>query len=98
MTDEDIVDITSVLSEYEAIDTSLYDDFGFTTIGEEEYNQAIQDAATESATAAETETVEEYKQKLLEVEKLILPFLIKLLNAKETYIKWPHDVRGPTIK
>ena len=34
----------------------------------------------------------------MELEKLILPFLIKLMNAKEVYIKWPHEVREPVIK
>ena len=96
MSDEN--DLDAVLSEYEAIDMSLYDDFGFTTVGEEEYQQAIVEASSEAASQAESETVAEYKAKLLEVEKLILPFLIKLLNAKETYIKWPHESRGPTIK
>ena len=42
------------------------DDFGFTAIDEEEYNAVI---------AEKEETVDEYKTRLKEVEKIILPFL-----------------------
>ena len=64
------------------------DDFGFSAVSEEEYNKVV----------AETEqTVEVYKQKLLEVEKLIVPFLVKLLKtADKEYIYWPN--RKPMIE
>ena len=63
-------------------------DFGFTAIDEEEYNAVI---------AEKEETVDEYKTRLKEVEKIILPFLTKLLKtADQPIIKWPN--RGPQIE
>ena len=56
-------DLTKVLAEYDG------DDFGFTATDEEEYNSVI---------AEKDDTVQEYKERLHEVEKLILPFLTKL--------------------
>ena len=64
------------------------DDFGFTAIDEEEYNAVI---------AEKEETVDEYKTRLKEVEKIILPFLTKLLKtADQPIIKWPN--RGPLLE
>ena len=64
------------------------DDFGFTAIDEEEYNAVI---------AEKEETVDEYKTRLNEVEKIILPFLTKLLKtADQPIIKWPN--RGPLLE
>ena len=63
-------------------------DFGFTAIDEEEYNAVI---------AEKEETVDEYKTRLKEVEKIILPFLTKLLKtADQTIIKWPN--RAPQLE
>ena len=64
------------------------DDFGFTAIDEDEYNAVI---------AEKEETVDEYKTRLHEVEKIILPFLTKLLKtADQPIIKWPN--RGPLLE
>ena len=64
------------------------DDFGFTAIDEEEYNAVI---------AEKDDTVQEYKERLHEVEKLILPFLTKLLKtADQPIIKWPN--RKPILE
>lgn len=64
------------------------DDFGFSTVDEEEYEAVI---------AEKDETVEEYKQRLQQVEKIILPFLNKLLKtADQAVIKWPN--RKPVIE
>jgi hypothetical protein len=64
------------------------DDFGFTAIDEEEYNAVI---------AEKEETVDEYKTRLKEVEKIILPVLTKLLKtADQPIIKWPN--RGPLLE
>lgn len=64
------------------------DDFGFTAIDEEEYNAVI---------AEKEETVDEYKTRLKEVEKIILPFLTKLLKtADQPIIKWPN--RAPLLE
>ena len=69
-------DINKIIAEYSD------DDFGFSTVSEEEYNSVI---------AEKDETVEEYKQRLEQVEKLILPFLTKLLKtADQPIIKWPN--------
>jgi len=70
-------DINKILDEY---DDSH--DFGFTAVDEEEYTDVI---------AEKEETVEEYKARLQQVEKLILPFLMKLLKtADQPIIKWPN--------
>ena len=69
-------DLTEIMKEYGE------DDFGFTATDEEEYTSVI---------AEKEETVEEYKQRLHEVEKLVLPFLTKLLKtADQPIIKWPN--------
>jgi len=89
-----LVDIAQILSEY----ATAENDFGFSEVSEQTFEE---EKTTEVSTAVlETEQAirEEYKTKLQQVEKLILPFLIKLMNAKEVYIKWPHEVREPVIK
>ncbi len=74
--------ITEIMAEYGD------DDFGFTAIDEDEYNAVI---------AEKEETVDEYKTRLKEVEKIILPFLTKLLKtADQPIIKWPN--RGPLLE
>lgn len=76
-------DINKVVQEYDD-----ENDFGFTAMDEEEYTDVI---------AEKEETVEEYKQRLKQVEKLILPFLTKLLKtADQPIIKWPN--RKDTIE
>ena len=63
-------------------------DFGFTTVDEAEYEAVI---------AEKDETVEEYKQRLEQVEKIIMPFLTNLYKtAKQPYIHWPD--RGPLLE
>ena len=80
----DSVDIKSIMGEY--IDAE--DDFGFSAVSEEEYNKAVNESE---------QTVEAYKDKLAEVEKLIVPFLVKLLKtADKEYIYWPN--RKPAIE
>lgn len=69
-------DLSEILAEYGE------DDFGFTAESEDDYNSII---------AEKDETVEEYKQRLEQVEKMILPFLTKLLKtADQPIIKWPN--------
>lgn len=75
-------DINAIMKEYGD------DDFGFTATDEEEYNAVI---------AEKDETVEEYKARLAQVEKLIIPFLSKLLKtADQAIIRWPN--RKPIIE
>jgi len=69
-------DLSKIMDEF------ADDDFGFTAIDEEEYTDVI---------AEKEETAEEYKERLQQVEKLILPFLTKLLKtADQPIIKWPN--------
>jgi hypothetical protein len=68
-------DLTKILAEYGE------DDFGFSAVSEAEYNRVISETA---------DTAEEYKERLAEVEKLVLPFFTKLLKtADKEYIYWP---------
>jgi hypothetical protein len=75
-------DINKIMAEYGD------DDFGFTTVDEAEYEAVI---------AEKDETVEEYKTRLVQVEKIIMPFLTNLLKSQaQPYIHWPN--RGPIIE
>ncbi len=76
-------DIQKILAEFDDSD-----DFGFSAVSEDDYNKVINDTA---------ETAEAYKTKLAEVEKMIIPFLTKLLKtADKEYIYWPN--RKPVIE
>jgi hypothetical protein len=67
------------------------DDFGFSAISAEEYNAKISKAA-ETAAAP----IEEYKNRLQDLESLIIPFLKKLRDTGDKeYIFWPN--RGPAL-
>ena len=75
-------DINKILSEYSD------NDFGFSAVDEVEYQAVI---------AEKDETVEEYKERLQQVEKIIMPFLTNLYKtADQPYIHWPN--RGPIIE
>lgn len=75
-------DINAILKEYGE------DDFGFTAVDEAEYEAVI---------AEKDETVEEYKARLTQVEKIIMPFLTNLYKSKsQPYIHWPN--RGPVLE
>ena len=75
-------DINKIMQEYGD------DDFGFTAVDEVEYEAVI---------AEKDGTVQEYKDRLKEVEKIIMPFLTNLYKtASQPYIHWPN--RGPIIE
>jgi hypothetical protein len=75
-------DINKIMNEYNDFD------FGFTAVDEAEYEAVI---------AEKDETVEEFKMKLSQVEKIIMPFLSNLYKTKEQpYIHWPN--RGPILE
>ena len=77
-------DFDKIMKEYQ----SQENDFGFSAVSEEEYNAVVNKTA---------ETAEDYKQRLLEVEKLIIPFLKKLHSTGDKeYIHWPN--RKPLIE
>ena len=70
--------IQNILKQYDTTD----DDFGFSAVSEAEYNSVISKSA---------ETADDYKARLEEVEKLIIPFLQKLYKtADKEYIYWPN--------
>jgi hypothetical protein len=74
----------NILKQYENLD----DDFGFSAVSEEEYNAVINETAS---------TADDYKQRLEQVEKLIIPFLQKLYaTSDKEYIYWPN--RKPVIE
>ena len=76
--------VNDILKEYD----ELEDDFGFSAVSEEEYNSVINKTA---------ETADDYKTRLQEVEKMIIPFLQKLYKtADKEYIYWPN--RKPVIE
>lgn len=85
----DSFDLNKILAEYSTnLDKLDIDDFGFSAISEDEYNSEIN---------ASEQTVDAYKKKLVELEKLMVPFLMKLLKtADKEYIYWPN--RKPTIE
>jgi hypothetical protein len=71
------------------------DDFGFSAVSEEEYNSVINKATSELSKVAST--VDDYKERLLELEKMIVPFLTKLHSTGDKeYIYWPN--RKPAIE
>lgn len=62
------------------------DDFGFSAISAAEYEARITKAAQSAAAP-----IEEYKQKLMDLENMILPFLQKLRDTGDKeYIYWPN--------
>lgn len=77
-------------------------DFGFTAVDEEEVvDPIITDVKNTSQTQLESQlqqVIDEHANKLLEVEKLIIPLLMNLLKDADTkeYIKWPN--RRPMIE
>ena len=75
-------DLTKIMEEYGD------EDFGFSAQEDEDFTAVI---------AQKDETVEEYKKRMKELEKLIIPFLTRLLKtADQPVIKWPN--RGPMIE
>ena len=79
-----LVDFDKLAQEY----SDLGDDFGFSAVSEAEYNAVISEKA---------DTVEEYKVRLQQLEKMIVPFLTKLHSTGDKeYIYWPN--RKPTIE
>jgi hypothetical protein len=75
-------DINKILAEYGD------EDFGFSAVDEAEYEAVI---------AEKDETVEEYKSRLEQVEKIVIPFLSNLYKTRDqAYIHWPN--RGPVLE
>jgi hypothetical protein len=78
-----LIDFDKLASQYEDDN-----DFGFSAVSEEEYNSVINKTA---------QTADDYKARLKEVEKIIIPFLTKLHSTGDKeYIYWPN--RKPIIE
>jgi len=78
-----LIDFDKLAKQYESAD-----DFGFSAVSEEEYNSVINKTA---------QTADDYKARLVEVEKIIIPFLTKLHSTGDKeYIYWPN--RKPIIE
>jgi len=79
-----LTEFDKVMKEYQ----DLEDDFGFSAVSEEEYNSIINKTA---------QTADDYKERLTELEKIIVPFLTKLHSTGDKeYIYWPN--RKPLIE
>lgn len=83
-TNMSLIDFDKLSQEFNLDD----DDFGFSAVSEAEYNSVINKTA---------ETADDYKTRLTEVEKMIIPFLTKLHSTGDKeYIYWPN--RKPAIE
>jgi hypothetical protein len=83
-----LIDFDKLTKQYEGAD-----DFGFSAVSQEEYDSVIDKSAKVAAAA----TADDYKARLTEVEKIIIPFLTKLHSTGEKeYIYWPN--RKPIIE
>jgi septal ring factor EnvC (AmiA/AmiB activator) len=86
-----LTDFDKILKSYEDSEH----DFGFSAVSEQEYNSAIK----ESVRTVETvkNTLSETEQRLMQLEKMIIPFLKKLHSTGDKeYIYWPN--RKPVIE
>jgi len=74
-----LTDFQKILDEYKVTEN----DFGFSAVSEEEYNARISDASSLTA--------EQYKDRLMKLEKIVIPFLQKLHSTSDQeYIYWPN--------
>jgi len=72
------------------------DDFGFSAISAADYEARITKAAKDAEYEASSLTADQYRAQLLELEKIIIPFLTKLRDTGDKeYIFWPN--RGPIL-
>jgi hypothetical protein len=79
-----LIDFDKLAKQY----ANVEDDFGFSAVSEAEYNAVVNKTA---------ETADDYKARLEEVEKMIIPFLQKLYSTGDKeYIYWPN--RKPIIE
>ena len=76
-------EIDKILHEYGDID------FGFTAVDETEYEQVKEKLEKESY--QKDITVEQYKERMKDLEQIIMPFLTNLYKSREqAYIHWPN--------
>ena len=80
-------DLNKLMSEYGDNDFG-FSEFDFDAVSEAEYTSVINEKA---------DTVDELKERLTQVEKIVIPFLLKLVKtADKEYIYWPN--RKPVIE
>jgi len=78
-------DFEEIVKSYSRLDN----DYGFTTVSEKEHQEKIGNATNL--------TKDQHQKHLLELEKLIIPFLVKLRDTGDKeYIYWPN--RKPAIE
>tara|TARA_R110000824_G_scaffold65001_3_gene169666 strand:+ start:2962 stop:3255 length:294 start_codon:yes stop_codon:yes gene_type:complete len=67
-------------------------DFGFTAVDDDEVAEPLIQQVKSFADQETEKAVTNVNEKLLRVEKLIMPLLVNLLKDAETkhYIKWPN--------
>ena len=81
------IDLTKLMAEFGEEDFG-FSEFEFDAVSEADYNSVIDEKA---------DTVQELKERLSTVEKMIIPFLIKLIKTSDKeYIYWPN--RKPVIE
>lgn len=79
-----LIDFDKLAKQY----ANVEDDFGFSAVSEAEYNAVVNKTV---------ETADDYKARLEELEKMIVPFLQKLYTTGDKeYIYWPN--RKPIIE
>lgn len=79
-----LTDFQKILDEYKVSEN----DFGFSALSEEEHNARIDSSI---------QNVEEYRRRLSDLERLIVPFLQKLHSTGDKeYIYWPN--RKPILE
>jgi chromosome segregation ATPase len=86
-----LIDFDKLAKQYATVE----DDFGFSAVSEEEYNSVINKATSELSKVAST--ADDYKDRLTQLENMIVPFLTKLHSTGDKeYIYWPN--RKPVIE
>lgn len=88
-----LIDFDKLSKQYQNVE----DDFGFSAIGKDEYDSLINKTAETAAQSAAAATADDYKARLEQLEKMIVPFLTKLHSTGDKeYIYWPD--RKPIIE
>jgi len=86
-----LIDFDKLTKEYQNDD-----DFGFSAIGEDEYNARLASEVNKVTQPVES-LAKDYARRLQELERMIVPFLTKLHSTGDKeYIYWPN--RKPAIE
>ena len=86
-----LVDFDKLAKEYADLD-----DFGFTAVSEEDYNNQVVSEVNKVSQPLESQVKDLY-ERLDKLEKIVVPFLTKLHSTGDKeYIYWPN--RKPAIE